>query len=839
MNSQASDPSSNRIPNPPRTRAIRWDQVQQGELTRRMNAVLLRWIRYADQQFAEWPERPNCGHFFGGSYWYGLETSYTAMIYAVAGKLGEYDAALTGLPRETVIRRAIQALRYLAFTHDSGPEECVRTEGRNPFCSKQKWGGRGENFFRASQTGTTVNAIGHAAWLLWDELDPETRQLVENVLVYYADRWSFEEEPRNGVYANTQCEENAWTSSGLYAAVALFPDHPRHRQWQEAAERWAINSVTTVKDQLLRAPDVTVTTFHPDFTAENHAFVHPSYMFAGIALRGNSALYYKMAGEPVPEQLTLNNLPMYEQTIKRWSLLDGYPIPIQGQDWWYNRQHEALVGHAMMNVLHGDADAALLERRTLEYVERIQASNTRGCMLEENGEECIVVASSYQTAVDMEFASAHSVAIAFMLHVFGGPGAEPAEPESFERRMSGVHLYPYGSFITHRTADTFSSFSWRSHVMALTLPKKAMWSVTPLYASYTGEVEFVGRPPGRAHNESFVLDTLQERIQDQADGFGATAELRRGAGGEVLQRIGFVSLPDGRSVYVEHVGITQPCEIARLSTGVIGIRNERYAELPDEAAGIKTIHTPTGSKQYEGFYGRSPNVYEALESNTWVNVNDEIGYVTFGSAGMAYLNQHEYPKWKGVEDVLTLNERTGLRCEAPMELPAFAVLTLPNRTARQTADAAAETHLLSADHDRLFVLETDGNLVIVHHGRSPARFTATGSWQRAGDGAAVVKLYEGRQLLAARQVRRFGRVEPGEARYSVSRVELRLPAEAAAALSEAPGALEAIVADETVVLRNDSRVPFTLTLRNLSDGSIVNVQLAPGTAQSLCASGLS
>jgi hypothetical protein len=52
---------------------------------------LLKWVRYADSQFAEWTERPNCGHFFGGAYWYGIETAYSAAVFAAVGTMGQFD----------------------------------------------------------------------------------------------------------------------------------------------------------------------------------------------------------------------------------------------------------------------------------------------------------------------------------------------------------------------------------------------------------------------------------------------------------------------------------------------------------------------------------------------------------------------------------------------------------------------------------------------------------------------------------------------------------------------------------------------------------------------------
>ncbi len=47
-------------------------------------APICRWLPIADATWQEWAERPNCGHFYGGAYWYGIETAYPILNYAVA-----------------------------------------------------------------------------------------------------------------------------------------------------------------------------------------------------------------------------------------------------------------------------------------------------------------------------------------------------------------------------------------------------------------------------------------------------------------------------------------------------------------------------------------------------------------------------------------------------------------------------------------------------------------------------------------------------------------------------------------------------------------------------------
>lgn len=762
--------------------------------SRRLYRVLLKWIPYAAGEFADWPERPDCGHFFGGAYWYGIETAYTSMVFAAVGTMGDYDEAVAGLSQCELRSMAIRAIRYLCFTHDTGPAECVRTVSRNAACSGTKWGGAGDGFFRASQTGTVVHALGCAAWLLRDEIDGETKTLVENVLAYYADIWSGEE-PRNGVYFDTQCEENGWTSAGIGTAAALLPDHPRSGVWKKAALRWARNSVTTPEDRLAREPGVATVTFHSDYTAENHAFVHPNYMMAGISLRGLYVLLEVMAGRPVPPELTAGNVPAYERTIKPWSGVDGIPTPVQGQDWWYNIQHASLMCHTFVNVVHGDADAARLEGAALDFVEKLQNSNTRGCLLEENGEECIIVAKDFQTAKDMEFASAHSVLLAYLLHRYGGAGAEPSAEADWRRNVDGVRCYPFGGIVTHRTDRSFSSFSWRNHVMAVTMPRQWLWSVTPLYASYTGTVELAGEADGPSANGNAALRCERHRLRQREDGFGATATIARGESGTLRQHVGFVSLPDGRSFYVERIEVTSPCRINRLHTGMIGIRNESYGGLDGYARGVKTITASGVSRTFDGFYGKAPNVLESFGPQPYVNINDEIGYVLFGSANVTYLNQHQYPKWKGVEDVLTLNAREALQFDGPAVLPVFAALALPNAAAGETAEAARRARLLETGPDGCIAAETDGYLLVVNPGERQAAFSA--SCEEAG---CVLQLFEGTQAIRGRTLTRLGTAEAGYAGYSACRYTLGWPQE----LSPSDRGLTVTVSGDRVYITDDA-----------------------------------
>lgn len=96
---------------------------QENVMSRRYLMLMQRWTPFGMKYFKEWPDRPNCGHFFGGVYWYGRETMQPLLMLALVTSSPEYDSEITGFSRDELIKTAIKALRYLCFTHDAGPVE--------------------------------------------------------------------------------------------------------------------------------------------------------------------------------------------------------------------------------------------------------------------------------------------------------------------------------------------------------------------------------------------------------------------------------------------------------------------------------------------------------------------------------------------------------------------------------------------------------------------------------------------------------------------------------------------------------------------------------------------
>src|SRR5262245_14129791 len=217
-------------------------------MSRRYLQVLMRWVPVALRAFNVWPARPHCGHFFGGVFWYGLETSGPIATLALVASSPEFDPGLVGCSAAELRQISLQGLRYLCLTHDTGPVECVRPThswGR-PEPAGTKWGERGQGFFRESQCGVTIAHLALTAALLDDLLGDEEKTMLTAMATDYLERFGAMA-PRSGVYYDTQSEENGWTALGLVASLQLTPTPPTATLWAQV-KRWMFCTATIPQD---------------------------------------------------------------------------------------------------------------------------------------------------------------------------------------------------------------------------------------------------------------------------------------------------------------------------------------------------------------------------------------------------------------------------------------------------------------------------------------------------------------------------------------------------------------------------------------------------------------
>jgi hypothetical protein len=248
---------------------------------------------------------------------------------------------------------AIELLTRLTETHMTGTEV---TETDKP------WGDRWQS---AMWTWQAV----FAGWLIWDELDPELRDAVIAMGIFESDRF-LEIDPPYAEYGDTKAEENAWNSVILILMSEILPDHYNSNKWRHRGIEYMISAMATRED---RTSDVVIdgralrewvkgANVHSDFTLENHGIVHPDYMCT-IGLNMANALVYRLLDLPIPQSVTFNVKPVYEN-LKFFTMPDGAFFYPNATDWNLHRLDTTWPIHVQVERLMRDTQAAALAAKS-------------------------------------------------------------------------------------------------------------------------------------------------------------------------------------------------------------------------------------------------------------------------------------------------------------------------------------------------------------------------------------------------------------------------------------------------------------------------------------------
>ncbi|MCE9589318.1 MAG: hypothetical protein K8S99_02205 [Planctomycetes bacterium] len=653
-------------------------------MSRRYLRILNAWAPTGREYFSDWDVRPNCGHFLGGVHWYGAETVAGVLTFALLSTSPKYDERLGGCSREELVSMAVKGLRYLCFTHDTGPAECVRPAkglGR-PENQGTKWGERGKGFFMESQCGQTVAGMAISALLLGDRVDDETRAMLGAIHRDYAERFGTMS-PKHGVYFDTQTEENAWTSFGLASVECLLEKAPDAAKWAETARLWMFRTATAPQDARNRGVfdgGKTVTqltsnafTTLPDYMAENHGMVHPSYGACALYFLGNLGLTYGVFGKKVPPHALFNRREIYER-LKRITDGAGYLHPVQGMDWPYHVFAHDMFSHAAAALLLDDPDACALEALCLGTLEhRLRGNGGRM-----NPRELTDLCHDIQDPMIIRECEVTSPAYAYLLHRLYGDGPPPTPMHTLEKKLAGVKVFPHSGFIHQRHPRGMTSVAWRNCVMALPLTREGILTAAPATDSVLASFTIRDRPDSQ--------DLLHVSTDTHADGFAVGFSVLR-AQGSVRQDVLFAGLPNGVSLLHESLTAREDVVVENVEQGLLRITNEKFVGMGTQCRGARVLYTPDGSEEFRGFVSADPasDVIRAIEHPAWLNVDDRLGLVFAGSGKTVYHNRHHFKTWWATADDLTLNRIEGpVAVKKDRPISVFRALMAPEVGARET-----------------------------------------------------------------------------------------------------------------------------------------------------------
>ncbi len=678
---------------------------QETNLSRRYLKLLESWIPYGMTLFSHWDKRPDCGHFFGGVFPYGIETSTIVLTFAAAANSPEFDANAAGYSRDELNRTVRKGVRYLCFTHDTGPAECVRPDvsiGQTKY-EGTKWGERGKGFFRESQCGVSISALFMAAWLIDPVLSDEDRNMLRLIAQDYLDRFG-SMEPKSGTFFDTQMEENAWTGAGLTASALMLPDDPRIEKHLEHAFRWiacATSKPADHHDHRLLPNGKTVSEFIgpcctilPDNTAENHGFVHPNYMASALTQSSFAAVMLASNGKTLPSHTTNHMYEIFRELLK-WSDSMGVPLAIQGMDWPYFPVTPWVLSHASANVRFRDSAAAGMEVLALEAAEKMMKQNHGQMIPPDTKKYC----HGQQDPAVFRERQIYRLAFTYLLHRLLGDGVDPADSAELKKRQRGVHYYPHGGTVVHVHEKGRSSYSWRNGMMSLAGPQEGLALVGQRRGSILAQIKVHGRilhgrlihHRVREMNDKVIACTIElfEDLNSSVSGtISKEAFLRR----EVL----FASLPDGQTLIYERVLALEDLSVDEFQQGMVSIINDpiipetRESCKPQEGRSVRTLFHKEGSNKFEGYACRDNSADSSLHISSrvktegrrknWVNIDNRLGIVFKGDGDCLYTNRHFYKIWRAIEDDLELNfHKTPFTCKAGDTVGELVSLWCPDQ----------------------------------------------------------------------------------------------------------------------------------------------------------------
>lgn len=628
-------------------------------LAREYHQRLMRYVRMTTPQLHDWPAAPGCRYHKVDNHEEHAVRQNATVAFCYATLLLEpdrYDPAVTGVSYAELERDCRALVKYLALSHVSG---LLPTGDRRP------WGDHW-------QSALWCRWAGHAAWLVWDRLDDETRILVARMVEHEADRFNTRP-PDSGIKSDTKAEENAWNSLVIVLAACMFPQHPRHELWHERARVWQINSFPRQEDlssaQLVDGQPakarLSAACLWPDYTLENHDRVHPDYLGCLALLLWND-LCYVPAGERVPDSMWYN-VPQVYGVLKTLTAPNVSFYYLNGQDWWPHRHDTAFNIAGLWSVLKQDPEAAWAERAGLAFTAKMHARNTDGRLWERRE-------FNYPNAEEEMMCR---YAELYLLHRLHGDGPPPATREAFTASRCGVGIYEYGGFALHRTPEKLASFAWQHGAMGMVFPAgdDDTWFTAPSERSLTGHLACAGATDGPP-------ETLAHRaLKLPHGGLAVTVRLKR-CGGALVQELAMVSLPTAPVLVVERLTAAREVQVDRIATLTAGILNEH---LPTIAPGERTLTDAGGQQTIAGPSAEAPALLKL--AGEWVNVDGRLG-LRVSTPTLGYHAEHRYLRSRLEQTLIGHLVEQPARFAAGQVISTVAAALVPGQSPAATAREA-------------------------------------------------------------------------------------------------------------------------------------------------------
>jgi hypothetical protein len=159
--------------------------------------------------------------------------------------------------------------------------------------------------------------------------------------------------------------------------------------------------------------------------------------------------------------------------------------------------------------------------------------------------------------------------------------------------------------------------------MGLTMPLDRDVLVSPVpVGSMVGSIRVEGA-------DSSPPRLVRHRVSERPDGLGVAVELEL-CEGSVTQHSAFLSLPDGRSVYLEERLANRPLSIAAATSGNVALYDDTRGPYQENERSYVSGNGPV-----------TPHP-DLVHPGNWLNVDDRLGYIALGAAGFTLRLADDY-----------------------------------------------------------------------------------------------------------------------------------------------------------------------------------------------------
>jgi hypothetical protein len=415
---------------------------------------------------------------------------------------------------------------------------------------------------------------------------------------------------------DSHAEDNAWHSSLLAFAAAMYGSDPNNVAWDKNAKSYAINCSTRSADlndrttridgdvlaNWVTVPPASMNVTTPwnlddDYTMTNHGFFHPVYSQGVFQNLFDDQMFYVAAKAGVPKAFSFRMQEVWENVMGRFSWNDGDFVLPAGTD-WVNHDYQHIPYLAGIATVLQRNDASVMESRAITRLLARQQSH--------GGSFYGMSNIGYETDI------LRNVAQAWWIHQLLGTAPTPTSADYITAFSHWTGKYEWPSAdrktIISRGPNAFVSMSWAdsgaSHPTALIVPSSEGFLDDPVFIQYFQQ-SGVGTATGTAAYHAGCAVTDPSLLS-------TTSEIMNGS--TVTGKFSATAWPDGTTMLLDQA--TKAAFVFAFENDQPGLNGPRPAFFADGT------HTATTAG--------------ASIAGTWTNIANRFGFLARGHLGFFF-----------------------------------------------------------------------------------------------------------------------------------------------------------------------------------------------------------